>query len=283
MKKFLILVYAVLTFFFMVSGASALGISSANFEDVEQGKTYTRNITLLNSQNDFDNHFEVTVNGAITNWIKFTPIEFDIPKGKTQQIMLTLEVPKDAVLGEFRGTITAEGKMTVPSSNAGSGANVGYAVATKGNIYANVVKPGAVASVEITGVEVPESVPVGSVARFTVTSRNIGNIATSANFKLNIKKNDKLVVSVPGNPVDFNIGEEKTVKILWDTQGLAEGGYDAVVEVSTIARGSEKTTTTIYKPLSVNIGKNRNSIPSISISGVGILIIVISIFIKRQK
>ncbi len=283
MIKTKLFVCILLAIFFTTGSASALGISSANFEDVEQGKTYTRNVTLLNSQNDFDNHFVVTVNGAIKDWIKFTPVEFDIAKGKTQQINLTLEVPKDAVLGGLRGTITAEGKKTVPSSDAGGGANVGYAVATKGNIYANVIKPGAVASVEITGVEVPDSVPVGSVARFTVTSKNNGNIATSVNFKLDIKKDGKVVASVPGTPVDFTLGEEKSVKLFWDTQGIAEGGYDAVVEASTIARGSEKTTTATYKPLPVIIGDKNKSSPSISTAGIAVLIIILAVVLKRRK
>lgn len=268
----------------MAGSASALGISSANFGDVEQGKTYTQTVTLVNSQNDFDNHFVVIVDGTLKYLIKISPAEFDLAKGNIQQITLSLEVPKDAGLGEIRGNVIAEGKKTVPSSGGGGGANVGYAVATKGTIYANLIKPGAVASVEIIGVDIASNVPAGSVAKLTVTSKNSGNVATSANFKLDIKKDGKVVASIPGTPADFAIGEEKTVKLFWDTQGIAEGKYDAIIEATTIARGSEKTTSTAYKPVPITVGEEKgNSNILIAVIGIVILIVVIVVVLKRKK
>lgn len=284
MKKMIRLVHAMFVLVLIIGNASALGISNANFGDVEQGKIYNQTVTLLNSPNDFDNNFVVTVDGAIKNWTKVSPSEFSIKKGNVQKITLTLNVPIDADLGEIKGSVIAEGKNTVPSSSGGGGANVGYAVATKSNIYATVIKPGAVASVEITGVEVLSSIPVGSVVRFTVTSKNNGDVATTANFKIDIKKGGKVVASIPDTPVDFTIGEEKTVKLFWDTQGVAEGGYDALVEANTIARGSEKTTSSTFKPVSVVIGENNSSSPFILVAGIVILIIIISIVgLKRRK
>ena len=268
----------------MAESTSALGISSANFGDVEQGKTYIQTVTLVNSLNDFDNHFVVMVDGAIKDWVKISPVEFDLAKGNVKQITLTLEVPKDAGLGELRGTVTAEGKITVPSSSGGGGANVGYAVATKGNIYANLIKPGAVASVEIIGVKIASNVPAGGVAKLTVTSKNSGNVATAANFKLDIKKDGKVVTSIPGTPTDFAIGEEKTVKLFWDTQGIAEGKYDAIIEATTIARGSEKTTSTAYRPVPITIGEEKgNSNTLMAVIGAVILIVIIAVVLKRRK
>lgn len=285
MKKMIKIVYLLLAFILAIESASALGISSANFGDVEQGKIYNQTVTLVNSPNDFDNHFVVTVDGAIKDWIKISPAEFDLAKGNVQQITLTLNVPKDAGLGELKGTVTAEGKKTVPASGGGGGANVGYAVATKGNIYTNVIKPGAVASVEIMGVEVPSPVPAGSVAKFTVALKNNGNVATTANFKLDIKKDGKVVASVPGTPADFTLGEEKTVKLFWDTQGVAEGRYDAYVEATTIARGSEKTTSAASKPVPVTIGEEKgvSSNTLIAVAGIAILIIILAVVLKRRK
>lgn len=285
MEKMEKIVCVLMVFILMAESAFALGISSANFGDVEQGKTYNQTVTLVNSPNDFDNHFVVTVDGAIKGWTKITPVEFDLAKGNIQQIILTLEVPKDAGLGELTGTVTAEGKKTVPSSTGGGGANVGYAVATKGNIYASVIKPGALASVEITGVEVPETIPVGGIAKFTVTFKNNGNVATSANFKLDIKKDGKAVASIPGTPADFALSEERAVKLFWDTQGITEGRYDAYVEATTIARGSEKTSTAAYKPVPIIIGKEKGGISStlIAVAGVAILIIILAVVLKRRK
>lgn len=287
MEKMIKIVYVLLVFSLIPGTASALGISSANFGDVEQDKIYNQTVTLVNSPNDFDNHFVVMVDGAMKDWIKISPVEFDLAKSNVKQITLTLEVPKDAGLGELRGTVTAEGKMTVPSSSGGGGANVGYAVATKGNIYANVIKPGALASVEITGVEVPETVPVGGVARFTVTTKNIGE-DTTAIFKLDVKNDlGKVVASIKGTSVDFTaVGEEKMVKLFWDTQGFSEGKYDAYIEATTTAASKDvKTSTATYKPIPVIIGEEKGGISStlIAVAGVAILIIILAVVLKRRK
>lgn len=284
MLKTKLFVCILLALIFITGSASALGISSANFGDVEQGKTYNQTVTLLNSPNDFDNHFVIEIDGAIKGWIKSSPSEFDLAKGNVKQITLSLEVPKDVSLGEITGTVTAVGKKTVPSSGGGEGATVGYAVATKGNIYANVVKPGAVASVEITGVEVPSNIPVGSVARFTVTSKNSGNVPTSANFRLDIKKEGKVIASIPATSADFALGEEKTVKLFWDTQGVAEGEYDAYIEASTIAKGTEKTTSSSYSPVPIIIGEEKGgSSVYIVAAGIAVLIVILAVVLKRRK
>jgi hypothetical protein len=286
MAKAIIIIQALLAFVLITQSASALGISSVSFVDVDQGKAYNQTATLINSPNDFDNHFVIEIDGAIKDWIKVSPAEFDLKKGEVKLINLTLEVPKDARLGEITGTITAVGKKTVPSAGAGEGASVGYAVATKGSIYANVVKPGAVASVEITGVEVPSNVPVGSVAKLTVTSRNNGNVVTTANFKLEVKKDGNVVASIPGTPTDFTLGEEKSVKLFWDTQGAAEGRYDAYIEATTIARGTEKTTSSSYKPVPIIVGGEKGGINSTLIAATGatiLIIIILAVVLKRRK
>lgn len=285
MEKMVKFVYVLLAFVLITGSAVALGISSANFGDVEQGKIYNQTVTLVNSPNDFDNHFVVTVDGAIKDWIKVSPAEFDLAKGNVKQITLSLEVPKDAGLGELKGTATAEGKKTVPSATGGGGANVGYAVATKGNIYANVVKPGAVASVEIIGVEVLATVPAGSVAKFTVISKNNGNVATSASFKLDIKKDGQVIASIPGTTTDFALGEEKEVKLFWDTQGASEGKYDAHIEATTIKRGDEKTAAVTYKPVYVTVGEEKGGISTTVVIGVGIvvLVVIIAVVLMRRK
>ena len=276
--------YTTLALALFINGASAIGISSASFGDVELERSYTQTVTLLNSENDFDNHFVIEIDGTIKDWITVSPSEFDLTKGNTKQITLTLEVPEDAPLGEITGTVTAVGKNTVPSSDGGSGgANVGYAIATKGNIYANVVKQGALASVEIIGVDSPSNVATGDVARITVTSRNNGNVATTASFKLEIKNNGKVVATVPGTPTDFALNEEKTVKLFWDTQGMQDDKYELNVQATTIAKGSEKTTSTSYEPLTIQIGETGSSSLTVIVIGAGILIIILGIILKRKK
>lgn len=59
------IIYIFVAIAFAVGNASALGISSANFGKVELGGNYTQVVTLVNSPNDFDNHFVVQIDGAI--------------------------------------------------------------------------------------------------------------------------------------------------------------------------------------------------------------------------
>ena len=121
--------------------ASALGISNLDFGDVEQGETYTETIVLVHSPQDFDNLFVIKVDGTIKEWITVSPVEFDLAKGSNQPITINLTVPADSALSEVTATITAVGKKTVPSAETTEGAIVGYAVATKSKLKANVVKP----------------------------------------------------------------------------------------------------------------------------------------------
>lgn len=282
MNKILCTILALALF---INGASAIGISSTSFGDVELERNYTQMVTLLNSENDFDNHFVIEIDGTFKDWITVSPSEFDLAKGNIKQITLILEVPENAPLGEITGTVTAVGKNTVPSSDGDSGgANVGYAIATKGNIYANVVKQGALASVEITGVDSPSNVDAGDVARITVTSKNNGNVPTTASFKLEIKNNGNVVATVPGTPTDFALGEEKTVKLFWDTQGMQDDKYEINVQATTIAKGSEKTTSTNYEPLTIQIGETGalNSTVIIVVGAV-IFIIILGIILMRRK
>ena len=286
MAKSIITVQVLLALVLITQSVSALGIGSTSFADVEQGRTYSQTVTLINSPNDFDNHFVIEIEGAIKPWIKVSPVEFDLKKGEIKEINITLIVPEGSNLGEVTGTITAVGKKTVPSSGGSEGANVGYAVATKGNIYANVVKQGALASVEVTGVEVSSPVVSGSVARFTVTSKNKGNVATSANFNLEVKKGDKIIASVPDTLAEFTLGEEKTVKLFWDTQGVEDGEYNAYIGATTIAKGMEKTSSSEYKAVRIIVGEEKGGINStlIAVTGTAILIIIIlALVLKRRK
>lgn len=278
------IIYIFVAVVFAVGNASALGISSANFGKVELGENYTQVVTLVNSPNDFDNHFVIQIDGAIKSWIKVSPSEFDLAKGSAEQITLSLEVPEDAALGEIKGTVTAVGQKTVPLGKTGEGASVGYAVATKGNIYADVVKPGALASVEITSVEASPSVSAGSVARFTVTSKNNGNIpgTTTAIFRLDIQKDGRVVANIPAISADFAPGEEKDVKLLLDTQGVAEGGYDVYIEATTVARGSEKTSTSSYR-MPLVIGEAKGSSSVYIAAGIVALILILAVAVMRRK
>ncbi len=116
---------------FFVSTVSGLGMGDLNFGDVEQGKTYNIIAVVFQSHLDFDNHFIMEKGGALADWISVSPLEFDLAKSESKEIMVTLKVPADAKLGEYNGTITAVGQKTVPSEGGEGGTTIGFRVATE--------------------------------------------------------------------------------------------------------------------------------------------------------
>jgi hypothetical protein len=278
--------YAFMALVMLTGNASALGISSASFGDVELGHSYNQSVVLTNSPNDFDNHFVIEINGAIKDLIKVSPVEFDLAKGNTKEINLILAVPEEAPLGDITGTITAVGQKTVSNADDyDSGTNVGYGVATKSNIYANIVKSGALASIDIISVEAPATVISDSVAKFNVKAKNTGNVVTSASFTLTVKKDATIVEDTMSSPVNFTLGDEKEIKLFWDTQGLPEGRYEAFIEASTIAQGSEKTSSTTYQPVPISIGEAKETSNVLIVAAGAIILIalmLITIFRRRK-
>jgi hypothetical protein len=240
----------------LAGAVQALGLADLNFGDVEQGGTYTQTIVLVNSPQDIDNHFVVEVGGIMKGWITVSPVEFDLTRGSDQPLTVTLAVPKDATLGEGTATITAVGKKIVPSTgNVSEGASVGYAVATKSNVAANVVKPGATAAIEITNVETPKGIKPGDIVKFTITAKNVGNVPSTGQFSVAVTKGSSAIATIPGVPVDFGMNAEQTVKLYWDTGGQSEGTYTAVVSVAPSSSGRDvKIRTGTYPAITLELG-----------------------------
>jgi hypothetical protein len=279
----------------LVGVVQSLALSNVNFGDVEQGVTYTQTIILTNSPQDIDNHFVVEVGGMVKDWITVSPSEFDLPKGSRQPLTVTLAVPNDASLGEKTATITAVGKKTVPSAGGTpEGATVGYAVATKSNLVANVVKVGSIAAIEITGVETPKDIKPGDIVKFTISAKNAGNVPASGQFSVAITKDAHNITTIPSVPVDFGMTAEQTVKIYWDTKDQPEGVYTAVVSVVPSSSGKDvKIRTVSYPAITLELGGVKDtsgSSPSLNLTTVvliGIcLIAVIGIafsFLKQRN
>lgn len=260
MEKKLVKIAISLIVIAMFAGAftgtgSALGISNVNFGDVEQGKTYNQPALIVTSPEGFDNHFIMEKGGELAGWITIFPVEFDLKAGDDKDITVTLTVPEDARLGSYKGYIKAAGQYTAPAPGASlGGAAVGYRVATQSDVYANVVKPGAVEAVSILSVIAPKRVAPGSAAKFDVSIKNTGNIPTTASPTLTVSRGAETVATIPGVAMELKVDEEKTAKLYWDAQ--AEGTYTAVVAVTC------GETTTEAKPISIEVGKDRFSIPS---------------------
>jgi len=279
----------------LVGGVQSLALSNINFGDIEPGATYTQTLILTNSPQDIDNHFIIEVGGIAKDWITVTPSTFDLAKGASQPLIVTFTVPKEASLGEKTATITAIGKMTVPSAGkTPEGATVGYAVATKSNLVANVVKAGSIAAIEITRVETSKDLKPGDIVKFTISAKNAGNVPSVGQFSVAITKDTQEITTIPGVPVDFGMNAEQTVKIYWDTVSQTEGVYTAVVSVVPSSSGKDvKIRVSSYPAISLELGGVKDTsgsssslnLTTIALIGICLIAVIGTVFfiMKRRK
>ena len=231
------------------STVSALGIQKAEFFDVEQGDTYNITINVYTSYLDFKNDYTIEMEGEIVGWLDAAPTNFTLEEGEQHQpITLTLTVPKDIRLGDYSGTITAVGHRPVPGGNtsADSGTGVGYTVATKSQIHAKVIKPGAKEIVVIEDIVAPGKVSPREIAGFSAVLRNTGNVPTTAVLTLTIQQDSNKIAEVPSAPLDLAVGETEEVELFW--KPAAEGNYQAVL---TAGYGGK---TTNSEPVNIAVG-----------------------------
>ena len=227
MFKKIILISIILLIF--TGTASALGITHSGFGNVEQGKSYDIPVTVLTSDRDFDNHFIIEIEGDLTDWVRVTPMEFDLPAGENQILTVNLTVPQNARLKEYKGSITAVGQQGVPSpGETPGGSAVGYTIAARSLLSATVIKPGAVESVAITQVDAPDSAKPGSTVKFEISIKNTGNVLATVTPTLVISSSEGSA-EIPGLPVELEVDEEKTIKLYWDAP--EDGSYSVVVSI----------------------------------------------------
>jgi hypothetical protein len=278
----------------LVGSVQGLALSNINFGDVEPSVTYTQTLILTNSPQDIDNHFVIEVGGIAKDWITVSPSEFDLAKGASQPLIVTFIVPKEASLGEKTATITAVGKTTVPSAGGTpEGATVGYAVATKSNLVANVVKAGSIAAIEITEVETSKDIKPGDIVKFTISAKNAGNVPAVGQFSVSITKDTQEITTIPSVPVDFGINAEQTVKIYWDTVNQTEGLYSAVVSVLPSSSGKDvKIRVSSYPAIWLELGGVKDTsgsssslnLTTIAIMGICLIAVIgIVFFILKRR
>jgi len=271
MLKEIIIISAILSIF--MGTASGLGITHAGFGNVEQGKTYDIPVTVITSELDFDNHFVIEIEGELTDWVSVTPLEFDLPAGESQTLTVNLEVPENARVGEYKGSITAVGQQGVPApGETTGGAAVGYTIAARSLLSASVIKPGAVESVAVTSVNVPGKMKPDSVVKFDISIKNTGNVPAIATPILLISSHTS-TTEIPGVPVELEVDEETTIKMYWDAQEA--GTYTAVVS---IACGE---TTVNSDPVSITV--TDSSLPGMQTYLVIITILGAAVLLRRRS
>ncbi|RCV62793.1 hypothetical protein C5S53_17070 [Methanophagales archaeon] len=267
----------ILCILFCISTASAFGITGASFGSVELGKVHNISVLVYSLEKDFDNHFVMEKGGEMSDLISFSPAEFDLHAGETEEVILTLIVPEDAKLGEYNGWIKAAGKKRV-SGASGEGSAVGYIISLKAKTYANFVKPGAVISAIITSFSVPTtSVSRGDILKFDLVINNNGDVRTTAYPNVTVYKDGVKAEEIPGFPEELIVGEEKHVKLFWDTTDEEEGQYTALAFVNADSKVSQS------KPVEITIGKSSSTLPSLDATTVIIILILTAAITHIRK
>ena len=273
-KTVLVLLLCIL---FCISTASAFGISGASFGSVELGKVHNITVLVYSSEKDFDNHFVMEKGGEIADLLSFSPAEFDLPAGETERVILTLKVPEAAKLGEHSGWLKAAGKKPV-SGAAGEGSAIGYTISLKTKTHANFVKQGAVISAIITSFSVPSTaVSPGDILKFDLVVSNNGNVLTTAYPNVTVYKERRKVEEIMCFPEDLTVGEEKHVKLFWDTSNAEAGKYTALAFVNA---GTEIAQS---KPIEITIGKSSPFLPSFDATTAIIIMIIIATILRIRK
>lgn len=271
-----LLIFIIIVLALLPSTVTALGIQKAEFFDVEQDDTYDITIYVYTSYLDFKNDYTIEMEGEIVSWLDVTPINFTLEEGEQNQpITLTLTVPKDAKLGDYTGTLTAVGHRTVPTGNksSSSGTGVGYTVATRSQIHAKVIKPGAKEIVAIEDIVAPGKVSPGEIAVFSAVIRNTGNVPTTAVLTLTIQQGSNKIAEVPSAPLDLAVGDIEEIELFW--KPAAEGNYQAVL---TADYGSK---TTNSEPMSIAVGGS--SLPGVQTFVVIIIILGAAVLLRRRS
>lgn len=223
-------------------GLSTLGInvSPAKFElSMTPGASYNIPITIQNGSTDTTHiqaymvDFGLTQSGdykfqkpgsgpySLMRWASINPREFDLPAATTQQVRLSLAVPKESNLsGEYAGIVFFQ---TRPVRRAHA---VSFSIRIATKIYLTI--PG---TVKIAGaIAKMTASPGAGVETYRVLFKNTGNAHIYLNGNLEVRKDGKLVerIPLPSNEL-VERGEDRLIEV--SGKSLPAGKYQAIALV----------------------------------------------------
>lgn len=234
----------------LVANTDGLGlnVSPGKLEiSIPAGQTYNIPITIQNTS-ESTTHVQATMvdfglsetgslkfdkvgtrEYSLMKWASIRPREFDTPSGTSQQVQLTLQIPKDARLsGEYAGIVFFQTRPTRGQRGMLFAARIGA------KIYETI--PG---TVKIAGAVVKMKALVGENGeKYRVLFRNTGNAHVYASGSIQVKRNGVVVEQIP-MPDDMLVerGQERLIELTG--KRLESGSYqaDALVDYG----GSEDT------------------------------------------
>ncbi|HET9029648.1 MAG TPA: hypothetical protein VFN49_05680 [Candidatus Aquilonibacter sp.] len=158
---------------------------------------------------------------SLSKWLGVNPREFDIPPNTVQQVRVTLNVP-GGVNGEYSGIIFF---TTRPERHQTRGITFAERVASKiyGYTPASLKIDGAVDGIAV------KRTPIGE--QFLVGFKNRGNAHLYLNGKIEVRKGDRLIASVPFAPQQLVGRGERRVIEAYVVEKLPPGSYTALALV----------------------------------------------------
>ncbi len=237
------LILSMLLLIALISPAMGIGIQKAEFFDVEQGSTETILINFYTG-NEPENNFtlQLSIPDDIKNWITVTPATFTLGGSASQQINVTVTVPKDAELGDRTGEIKYVGSRVM------GGGQIGYTVATKTVLHFRVVKEGAKKEVQFLVIDAKPQIGLNQIAKMSATIKNSGNIPTTFHTSLHINNAQFAeVYTMESGAISLPVERIEVVTLFWepneegDYTGYFKVAYDD--DVKSGIKGTEVTST----------------------------------------
>ena len=134
MKTKIIAFFSYFLFFVLVVGnATAYSIHNLDFGNIENGKSYEKDLVISLSSKDIPGYFKIDKGGDLAPFLLVTPMEFELDRGQKQVVKISL-VPENLEEGNYTGWIIARGQE--PISNDGM---IAYTVSLKSNIKVSIV------------------------------------------------------------------------------------------------------------------------------------------------
>jgi hypothetical protein len=169
-------------------------------------------------------HF--TLEGDINNThivdVEFADNDFILQPNKRRTIPVAFSAK---VAGTYRGKILSL-FSGVQKSDARTGADVGFAAATKVTINVHGERPeGRVTDARVRDIEINEPMSI------FVGFENTGGVVASPLFSATIIKNDEVVDTISAPGTEILPQEVGVLNVTWDSTGQGTGNYTADLEV----------------------------------------------------
>ena len=191
-----------------------------DFQGVDEYELVVHNTDIIPLQVHFT--LEGDINNTYIVDVEFGDNDFILQPNERRTIPVAFSAK---VAGTYRGKILSL-FSGVQESDGRTGADVGFAAATKVTINAYGERPeGRVTDVRVSDIEINE--PMSIFVEF----ENTGGVVASPLFSATIIKNDEVVDTVSASGTEILPQEVGVLNVTWDSTGQGTGNYTADLEV----------------------------------------------------